>query len=115
MVLTFKSSSPHQMVVVDQAPDGRRRVGRAIQLPHNSRHWDLRVEHPSGQVFTGTYTGGGELESIVALADLMGRRKNEYIADKARGDKRHEGVADRSVSVSEQGDGGVVLKNYLTR
>jgi hypothetical protein len=85
-----------------------------VQSEHNPKMWNLRIEHPSGRAWPGSFTGT-DMEAVVALADLMNRTKNEYLQDKARGDKRHEGVADRSVQVSEQGDGGVILKNYLTR
>jgi hypothetical protein len=86
MVLTFRSSVPETRVVIERSPDGRQRIGRAIQSGHSQRHWDLRVEHPSGKQFTGTFNGNGA-EATVAVAEMLSRTEMEYIQDKGRGDR----------------------------
>jgi hypothetical protein len=54
MVLTFRSTGVRERVIIDREPDGRQRVARAVQSDYNSRHWDLSLEHPSGESLAET-------------------------------------------------------------
>jgi hypothetical protein len=74
------------LLIVDREPDGRQRVARAVQAEYNSRFWNLTVEHPSGSVTKGTYSGT-KYEAGVALADLMNRSANDFAQERSRGDR----------------------------
>jgi hypothetical protein len=86
MALTFRSSTPESQTIVQQDADGRTRVAVAVRNLGSTRHWDLRVEHPSGQSWNGSFTGEKN-EVPLALADLLNRTQNEFVSDKARGDR----------------------------
>src|SRR5689334_2217907 len=92
MVLTFKSSSPEQRVVIERAPDGRQRVARATMSGHNRNHWNLRVEHPNGQSWNGSYNGDGA-NVIVALAEMLTRTEQDYREAKVQGDRPRQNMA----------------------
>ena len=86
MALSFRSSTPESQTIVQQDPDGRTRVAVAVRNLGSTRHWDLRVEHPSGQSWNGSFTGEKN-EVPLALADMLNRTQNEFVSDKARGDR----------------------------
>ena len=89
MTLTFKSSMPEQRVIIERAPDGRQRVCRATQSDFNSKMWNWRLEHPSGEFWQGTFHGDGASVNV-ALAQMLVDKERDYLNDKARGDKRRE-------------------------
>jgi hypothetical protein len=49
----------------------------------------LELQHPSGQRWTGTFTGDGNTVQV-ALTQLLMDHENDYRDDKARGDRRPE-------------------------
>jgi hypothetical protein len=103
MVITWKSTGYRERVVIDRTPDGRQRVARARQSDYNTRHWDLRLEHPSGESFDGTYTGGSADDVTVALTQMLMQHENAYREDEARGDRRRPEPVDRNRAVREDG------------
>jgi hypothetical protein len=110
MALTFKSTGQETLVVIDRAPDGRQRVGRAIQSEHNAKFWDIRIEHPNGNVQRGTYCGG-KYEAGVAIADLMNRSANDYEQERARGDRPPAEAYDGNVRVNDMTNAPIVPIN----
>jgi hypothetical protein len=86
VALTFKSTGQEVLLVVDRQPDGRQRVGRAVQSEHNAKWWDIKIEHPSGTVTRATYHGG-KYEAGIAINDLMNRSANDFAQERARGDR----------------------------
>jgi hypothetical protein len=88
---------------VDREPDGRQRVARATQSDYNSRHWDLEVEHPSGEKFVGTFTGGSADDVCVALTQMLMDNENAFRDDKERGDRRRAEPIDRNRAVRDDG------------
>jgi hypothetical protein len=86
MTLTFRSTAPETRVVIEREPDGRQRVARATRNPAATRHWDLRVEHPSGENWSGTFIGD-TADVTLALAEMLRRSENEWKSDKSRGDR----------------------------
>jgi hypothetical protein len=110
MALTFKSTGQETLVVIDRQPDGRQRVARAIQSEHNARFWSLTVEHPSGTVQKGTYSGT-KYEAGVALADLLNRTQNDYEQERQRGDRPPAKAFDRNVRVNDMTNAPIVPIN----
>jgi hypothetical protein len=114
MALTYRSSTPEQKLVIDRAPDGRQRVGRAVASEHNPRFWNITIENPSGNVTPATYHGTG-LEAVVAIADLMNRTAHEYEEERQRGDVRKQNMLpDRNVALDENGNavGNPIVRGY---
>ena len=76
MTLTYRSSSPETKVFVDREPDGRQRVCRA-ERHSGDRAWSLRLEHPDGQSWGGSFTGDAAelpqplLKLAVAILQLL--------------------------------------------
>jgi len=68
--MTFRSSIPEQRVIIERDPTGRQRVCRATQTDYNPKMWTLRLEHPSGETFSGTFHGDGGSVNV-ALAQLL--------------------------------------------
>jgi hypothetical protein len=104
MPITWKSTGVRQRVIIDREPDGRQRVARATQSDYNGRHWNLEVEHPSGEKFVGTFTGGTADEASVALVQMLMDREHEFQEDKERGDRRRAEPFDRNRRVDEGGN-----------
>jgi hypothetical protein len=102
MVLTFKSSRREELVMVHREPDGRQRVARATQSDYNPRHWEVELQHPSGQVWSGTATGN-KAEVGIVLTRLMSDHEQEFVQDRARGDRPPAENRDHSVRISEDG------------
>jgi hypothetical protein len=86
MALTFRSSVPETQLLAQHDPDGRSRYAVATRNLGSTRHWDLRVQHPSGQSWNGTFNGEKN-EVPLALADMLSRTENEFKSDKARHDR----------------------------
>jgi hypothetical protein len=57
MVLTYRSTTPESRTVIEQQPDGRKRVAVATRSAGSTQHWDLKVTHPSGEFYNGTFNG----------------------------------------------------------
>jgi hypothetical protein len=114
MVLTFRSTGQEVKVVIDRQPDGRQRVGRAVQSEGNPKWWNLSIEHPSGFRQKATYCGS-DMEAVVALADLLNQTKNQFEQERQRSDRPEEPYRDRNVPVDEHGNniGNPVIKSYL--
>jgi hypothetical protein len=95
MALTFRSTTPETRTVVEQEADGRQRVAVAIRDHGSTRHWNLQVRHPSGEHWSGTYTGDTN-NVVTALNEMLARTENEFRTDKARGDRPRPTVPDFS-------------------
>ena len=85
MTLTYRSSSPETKVFVDREPDGRQRVCRA-ERHSGDRAWSLRLEHPDGQSWGGSFTGDAA-ELPLAMAKMLADRQNEFVQARSRGDR----------------------------
>src|SRR5437016_1157781 len=101
MTLTFRSSTPEMKVFIDRQPDGRQRVARATREA-GARQWELRVEHPDGQTWNGSFNGERS-EVVLALGQMLERTENEFDQAKARGDRPPAPSRDLNVRVDEFG------------
>jgi hypothetical protein len=98
MSLVFRSTIPESKYVIEQENDGRRRVAVATRNLNSTRQWDLRVTHPSGQCWNGSYSG--DTENVVsALQQMLGKTENEFKIDRARNDRPRSQPADHNRSV----------------
>ena len=100
MVLTFKSSTPAERVLIERGSDGSQRVCRAVQADYNPNMWKLTLEHPSGTKFAGTFYGDGN-NAMVALAQLLVEKENTYKEEAARGHKPRPAPLDTNVPVPD--------------
>jgi hypothetical protein len=100
MPLTYKSTTPETLIVIDRQPDGRQRVGRATQSDGNPKFWEISIEHPSGSVKRATWHGN-KYEAGIAIADLMNRTVNDYEQERQRGDRRPTPAYDPNVRVND--------------
>lgn len=114
MSLVFRSSAPETKIFIDRQPDGRQRVARATR-ESGARQWTLKVEHPDGQTWNGSFNGQpGEV--LLALGEMLSRTENEFAQAKARGDKPPETSRDLNVRVDEVGgDVSAPVRGYLKR
>jgi hypothetical protein len=112
MPLTYRSSTPETRIIIERQPDGRQRVARAVKNPSSDRLWDLSVEHPIGPALSGTFNGASA-EVNVALAQMLARTENEWITDRARGDRPPAGTRDANVRVYD--DGRLAVPNIVPR
>jgi hypothetical protein len=101
MVITWKSTGVRERVIIDREPDGRQRVARAKQSDYNTRHWDLSLEHPSGERFSGTLTGANADEACLALTQMLSQHENAWLDDRARNDRPRDAPYDGNRRVSE--------------
>src|SRR5260370_17750729 len=83
MSLTFRSSLPQEFVICGRDPDGRTRMATATR-EHGAFNWNMRLEHPSGRHWEGTYHGEAVLD---ALGELLTSKETEF--------KQAKGCADR--------------------
>jgi hypothetical protein len=102
MVLTYKSSTPETRVVIEREPNGRQRVARATKDQSAARQWNLRVEHPNGRNWDGTFSGPSA-EVTLALAQMLAQTEYEWVQDRERGDRPPSQAADRNVRVHDDG------------
>jgi hypothetical protein len=84
MVLTFRSTTPESRTIVEREADGRQRVAYAKRNPAGTRLWDLVVEHPSGETWSGSFTG---TDVVGALNEMLNKSENAWRSDRARGDR----------------------------
>lgn len=98
MTLTFRSSIPESRCIIEQEADGRRRVAVATRDLGATRQWNLRVSHPSGENWNGTFSGDTS-EVYHALGNMLARTENEFKSDRARGDRPKSPPTDHNRSV----------------
>lgn len=111
MVLTFRSSRSEVFKIIGEDEDGSRRVAVATRMPGQMARWDLKLEHPSGQNWSGTFTGSNVLD---ALGELLVSKESEYIQARGRGHTPAREARDTSVSVDEFGNNLTSpVKRYL--
>ena len=85
MTLTYRSSIPEEFKIVGRDTSGRERVAVATREP-GAFNWNMRLQHPSGRHWEGTYRG----EAIIdALGELLCSKDSEFKQDKGRGDRPH--------------------------
>lgn len=102
MALTFRSSRPEVRVFIDREPDGRQRLCRAERFG-GERQWQLTLEHPDGQQWSGTFNGDAN-ELPLAMGMMLADKQNEFVQAKQRGDKPPAPVHDASVPVDATGN-----------
>jgi hypothetical protein len=85
MSLTYRSTIPEEFKIVGRDPDGRTRVATATRASGDNE-WDMRLEHPSGRHWSGSFRGENILD---ALGELIVSKDTEFKQDKARGDRPH--------------------------
>jgi hypothetical protein len=95
MTLTFRSTIPETRTIIQQEADGRRRVAVATRDLGSTARWDLRVTHPSGENWNGTFNGDGA-HVVIALGEMLNRTANDFAVDKARGDRPKPPAADHN-------------------
>lgn len=75
--------------------------------------WNLRLEHPSGEIFNGSFHGDGNTVNL-AMSQMMMEKENDYLGDKARGDRPATPSRDLNVRVDQFGsDLGAPIRGYL--
>lgn len=102
MVLVFKSSRSEVYKIIGEDEDGSRRVAVATRMPGQMARWDLKLEHPSGQNWSGTFTGSNVLD---ALGELLVSKEPEYIQSRGRGHRPQPMLRDDNVSIRDDGTG----------
>ena|SRR5215475_9681620 len=100
MPLKFKSSSPETFMLLGRDEHGRERIVTATKYA-DQFNWQLKLTHPSGQSWPGTFAapGGGNAGIIDAMGDMMRSRDSEFVQDRARGDRPREQPRDNTRSV----------------
>ncbi|MES5485948.1 hypothetical protein QMZ05_24610 [Bradyrhizobium sp. INPA03-11B] len=111
MSLTFKSSRPESFRLVGTDANGRTRVATA-QKQSGDFYWSLRLEHPSGRNWQAQYHGQAVLD---ALGELMRSKDNEYVQDRARGDRPHTDAADLNYAVNDVDPDGAPISSIFQR
>jgi hypothetical protein len=103
MALTFKSSRREELVMIQREPDGRQRVARATMSDYNDRHWEVELQHPSGQSWSGVCTGS-KIDVGLGLTKLLADHEMEWIQDKSRSDRPPQSQhRDHNVRVADDG------------
>ena len=101
MVLTFRSTIPERFELRGVDTNGRERVATATRESGNFA-WNLRLEHPSGRNWSGSYRGEAVLD---ALGELMNSKNTEYLQERGRGYRQEpKQLYDPSVSLPETGE-----------
>jgi len=102
MVLTFRSSTPEERVIIERNANGDRRVARAVQASHNPKMWNLSLEHPSGKRINGKFHGDGNTVNL-ALTQMLMDSENDYKEEAARGHRPAYRI-DHNVRVGDSGE-----------
>jgi len=102
MVLTFRSSTPEERVIIERNANGDRRVARAVQASHNPKMWNLSLEHPSGKRINGKFHGDGNTVNL-ALTQMLMDSENDYKEEAARGHRPAPPARDLNVRVDAFG------------
>lgn len=97
MVLVFRSSLPEEFVVCGRDPDGRSRMATATRQS-GAFNWELKLEHPSGRNWSGTYHGEAILD---ALSELLTSKEIEFRQARARGDRPEGQLYDHNRQVDD--------------
>jgi hypothetical protein len=91
--------------IVETDENGRQRTASATNRSGQRHCWDLTVQHPNGQTFTGTLMHGNKREAILGLETMLASTENAFIRDAERGDRapqnRQTGPRDRYVSLPD--------------
>ena len=85
MVLTYRSTIPETITLVQQDTDGRVHKGTAVRRSDKD-FWALRDEIPDGQKFERSFNGDKN-EAAVALAMHMAQHRTQFNEAKHRGDR----------------------------
>ncbi len=88
--------------IVQQEPDGRKRTATAVCKDARTGHWELKVEHPSGDKWERSFNGSAA-EATLALGVYLNQYRHQFVQDGDRGDRPQRQNYDwnRSVSVQE--------------
>ena len=107
-------AQPRRVTISMIDDDGAERVviasrpyGRSANLPH----WDLRLQHPSGQHWPGSFDGGNILD---AMGEMLVRKEHVYNESRNRGHRVPQMRADRNISIGDDGNpiGGADLVTH---
>lgn len=99
MVLTFKSTTPETRTIIERQSDGRARVAVATRDTGSTNRWELRVQHPSGDTWRGSFVGdNGEVN--LALDQMLARTRPDFLSDAGRGDRPKSAPLDLNRSVN---------------
>jgi hypothetical protein len=100
MVLTFKSTRAEVFTISNTDEHGRTRTVTASKMP-DDWNFKLTLRHPSGETWSGTYTGRAGI--LDAMAEMMTSRDAQFVQDRDRGDRPRPEAVDRNRSVREDG------------
>jgi hypothetical protein len=99
MSLTFKSSTPESFQITGRDRAGRIRTATATRDSGGNR-WDLRLQHPSGRHWEGTFFGPNVIDG---LAELLVSKDAEFRQDAGRGDRPHTEAFDYNRRLPDDG------------
>jgi hypothetical protein len=115
MVLTFKSTGVEERVLIERGRDGTQRVCRARQAEYNPKMWNLSLEHPSGQRWSGSFHGDGNSVQL-AMIQLAMEKEGEYQQETNRGHRPPSQMRDPNVRVDDSGNYTVAgVRDYVRR
>jgi len=98
-MVTFRSSTPEQFHIVGQDSDGTRRVATATRSDSRHDQWNLKLTHPSGRNWNGTFNGPNVLD---ALGQMLNDKDQEYRQERGRGHRtKPTSLYDRNSQISE--------------
>jgi hypothetical protein len=87
---------------VGEDEHGRKRVAIAEKSP-DEWAWSLRLHHPSGQTWAGSYSGRAGI--LDALATMLNSHDAEFTQDRENGDRPRQVMrTDRNRAVDEGGN-----------
>jgi hypothetical protein len=98
MSLVFRSSIPEQFAIIGQDSDGNRRIATATKVDSQQTRWDLKLTHPSGRNWSGSFNGPNVLD---ALGELMSSKTIDYRQEKARGHRPEQPLFDHNRRLSD--------------
>jgi hypothetical protein len=101
MALTFRSTISEVFKIIGEDSDGSRRVATATKNPSDQRRWDLKLEHPSGRNWTGSFHGPNVLD---ALGEMLTSKDIEYKQERNRGHRAEQPRYDGNRRLDELGN-----------
>src|SRR5690242_1287985 len=114
MALVFKSP-PEERVIIERGRDGTQRVCKARQDDANEKMWRLRLEHPSGMHWDGSFYGDGNTVQV-AMTQMMMDKENDYKDEAARGHTPAPEMRDTNVRVDAFGENiAPPIRSYIRR
>jgi hypothetical protein len=100
MTLTYRSTIPERFEIRGVDTNGRERVATATRHAGDF-HWKLRLQHPSGQFFDGSFRGE---QVLSALSEMVNAHDSAYRQDRARGYRPEPKPRDYTRQVLDDGE-----------